>query len=290
MFFHSSASSRTPSSSAEKPEHRRVGVGLVEVAVGGGALGHDEADEPGHGRPRPAPAGRSPRGRGWPRARRRGRAGMPPAAARGRRGCDQLGVGGHEGQPVDGAAARGEQVHGATAEGLDDAPDVVGMVARTRLGGAVALRAASDPARVVGDDRPVGEEPGQRREPLGRHRAPDDHEHRTVRCGGGQVAVHVVGDGRRPGRRGAGLVARGQAWSSYRVRPRSVPQLIGSGAWRTPPKLGRCRIPPPAGRPSGRCSSRCSSRSASRSSTSAASSTPRSRTGTAAASAPTAGS
>lgn len=111
-------------------------------------------------------------------------------------GADQVGVGRHQGKAVDRTAAAGEQVDLADAQRLDHTPDVVGVLLRGRLRGVVGALAATDAARVVGHDRPVGEVRGQGGEAAGLHGRADHHQHRTIRRRVGQVAPDVVRDGR----------------------------------------------------------------------------------------------
>ena len=91
---------------------------------------------------------------------------------------DLLRVLGHQGQRVDRAAAAGEEVDRAGAERRDQPVQVVGVLVGRGLAGAVGALAALDAARVVGDDRAVGEVAGQGGEAGGAHRRPDDQQDR----------------------------------------------------------------------------------------------------------------
>ena len=104
--------------------------------------------------------------------------------------ADLLRVLGHQGQRVDGAAAAGEDVHRSGVQRGDQPVQVVGVLVRGGLGGAVGATAAVRAAGVVGDDRPVGEMAGQGHESAGAHRRSDDQQDWV---GAGVVAPDVVG-------------------------------------------------------------------------------------------------
>ena len=76
---------------------------------------------------------------------------------------DLLWMRGHQGQRVHGAAAAGEEIHRTGVELRDQPVEVVRVLVGRRLGRVVGLLAAFDSARVVGDDRAVGEVPRQGR-------------------------------------------------------------------------------------------------------------------------------
>ena len=96
---------------------------------------------------------------------------------------DVLRVVRHEGERVHGAAAAGEEVDRAAAELGDDPMQVVGVLLGRGLACGIGLRAALDAARVVGDDRAVGEVAGQRPEPAGAHRRADEQQDRGLPAG-----------------------------------------------------------------------------------------------------------
>jgi hypothetical protein len=70
-----------------------------------------------------------------------------------------------ERERVDRAAAAREHVHRPVRDRRDEPVQVVGVLVRCRLGGAVGAAAALRAARVVGDDRPVGDVAGERANP-----------------------------------------------------------------------------------------------------------------------------
>jgi hypothetical protein len=112
----------------------------------------------------PAPA-RGPAGPWRPAAR------APPASA------PDPGAG-HQGEPVDGTAAAGEDVHRSAARRGDQPVQVVGMLLGRGPAGAVGTLAPTDPARVVGHHRTIPEMLDQAGEPAGVHRRCDHHQGR----------------------------------------------------------------------------------------------------------------
>ena len=118
-----------------------------------------------------------------------------------------LGMRRDERQGIDRAPAGGKEVDRPT-DLADDPMEVVGVLLRRRLARRIRLRAALGAARVVGQDRPVGEVLRQRAEAGGAHRRSDQHQDRF---GAGLVSVDVVcqlgargsqGVGRRVGQLG----------------------------------------------------------------------------------------
>jgi hypothetical protein len=81
-----------------------------------------------------------------------------------------LGVIGHEGQRVHGAAAAGEEVDRPGIDRGDEPMQVVGVLLDRVLRGAVGASAPLGPARVVGHDRAIGEVLRECAEAGGAHR------------------------------------------------------------------------------------------------------------------------
>ncbi len=104
-------------------------------------------------------------------------------------GMDLLRVPGHQGKPVDGAAAAAEDVYRPRVQRQDQPVQIVGLLLGRGPQGAVGALAAPCPAGVVGHDRTVGEMPGQGAESHGAHRRPDEQQDRL---GTGIVAPDVV--------------------------------------------------------------------------------------------------
>ena len=102
---------------------------------------------------------------------------------------DLLGVLGHQGQRVDGAAAAGEDVRRSGVQRGDQPVQVVGVLIGGGFGGAVGAPAAVGAAGVVGHDGSVGEVAGQGAESGGAHRRSDDQQDRL---GAGVVAPDVI--------------------------------------------------------------------------------------------------
>jgi hypothetical protein len=153
-----------------QPEHGGVRTGLVGVAVRERALVADDRDELRHRRAEAAAVVRlaDARARGQYRlvVRHFGGGGRLVRHER----ADLLGVLGHQGQRVDRAAAAGEDVHRAGVQRGDQPVQVVRVLVRRGLAGAVGALAAPGAARVVGDDRAVGEVAGQGGEAVRSHR------------------------------------------------------------------------------------------------------------------------
>ena len=173
-----------------QPEHGGVRAGLVGVAVRKRALVADDRDELRHRRPEADTVVRF----ADVRARRQHRLAVRQFL-RGRRlvrhqRMDLFGVLSHQGQAVDRAAAAGEDVHRAGVQRRDQPVQIVRVLVRRGLAGAVGALAPPGAARVVGDDRAVGEVPGQGGKAVRAHRRPDDQQHRL---GAGLAGVpHVV--------------------------------------------------------------------------------------------------
>ncbi len=173
-----------------QPEHRRIGCGPLGVVDRQRAFVAGESEELRHRRPEALAVVRladvDAGGQHLLAVRQR-------LAGR-RLVCDErpdlLWMAGHERERVHGPAAAGEDVHGSGVDGRDHPVQVVGVLVGRGLGGAVGPLAPVHPAGVVGDDRPVGEVRGERGEPRGAHRRPDQEQDGLV---AGLAAADVVG-------------------------------------------------------------------------------------------------
>ena len=168
---------------------------------------------------------------------------------------------GDQRERVDGAAARGEQVHGLAAQGRDQPVEVLGAIVRRRVPGQGLRLAAVDPGWIVGNDRPVTEVLRQTVEAARGHRVADHQQRRLGALGFGvadvvsqratrYIEAQGLGFGHRrsflgcapsdrPGRRNSSLSLRPRR-SLRRVRRgrRSSPRRASSRrtcAWPLPP-------------------------------------------------------
>jgi hypothetical protein len=135
-------------------------------------------------------------------------------------GGDIVGVCGDEGEGGDRSAAAGEQRDRSGVERRDDGVHVLRLHHRIVVAAVVGANAATEPARVVRDDRAIGEVRRERAEPAGVHGLADHHQHRPA-VGGRQRSVDVVGQ------RGARHVER--VVGGGHGLPITVPGLEGSG-------------------------------------------------------------
>jgi hypothetical protein len=228
------------------PEHRRVGGRLGEVGVGELARPHRQRDELGHAGAEAAVL-----------------VGLPDTAegavgllgvvrerpGRGRfvgdEGGDVAGVQRDPRQPGNGTAARAEHVDATLPEVGGERVQVGRLVLRGLVVATVAAhRAATQAARVVGDDGAVRELSGQIGEAVGLHRLAD-HEQQGPSVGGRDGSVHVVHEvdvgqvqGLGGGRGHRGLLGRGHAHATDgrpRLRHRPARRVIGQTIDRSRP-------------------------------------------------------
>jgi NADPH:quinone reductase-like Zn-dependent oxidoreductase len=171
-------------------EGGRIGTGVVQVVLGNRARVAGDRDELGHRRAEPAAqvrvvdvhAGGEYRSAVWQYAEggRLVRDERP----------DLVRVLGDKRQRVDRPAAARENVHRPGTERRDQPVQVVGVLVGGGLKRAVCPSAAPGAPRVIGHHGAVGEVPGQRREPGGAHRGPDDQQDRVrARIGAPDVIV-----------------------------------------------------------------------------------------------------
>ena len=126
--------------------------------------------------------------------------------------ADLLRVPGDQDERIDRPAAAREDVHRARLQLGDQPVQVIGVLVGRGLQGAVRALAAAGAPGVVGDDRAVGEVPGQGGEAVGAHgRSDHQQDWVTARLGGSDV---VMQHGARHGQ-GAGL-RLGHRWRPFR--------------------------------------------------------------------------